>query len=201
MQRLIVLTSSSFIENEVFWIRALFDLGLDCLHVRKPNQSVQKVQELLLMIPSEFYSKIVIHHHWSLHDIIQYGGIHGSIEKHHQKKWNKVRSVPCHSIEEWLELPDYVSYCFLSPIFNSISKTGLKANLDLLKVKEFFLEEKYGNRLKPIFALGGIDENTIETCFNLGFQGVAVLGVIWGQKDPLCSFLRIQQKIKEVYGE
>ena len=47
---------------------------------------------------------------------------------------------------------------------------------------------------KNIFALGGIDEDKIEICRELGFVGVAILGAIWQRENPIDKFNRIKEK-------
>lgn len=91
-----------------------------------------------------------------------------------------------HSLNELQAYKKEYEYAFLSPIFDSISKKDHKASFDLEEVRE-----KIQNR--NIIALGGIDEDKIEICRELGFAGVAVLGAIWGSNDPLQKFLLLNQ--------
>lgn len=86
-----------------------------------------------------------------------------------------------HSLDELKNHKGKYEYAFLSPIFNSISKQGYKSNFDLNEVKEKIKEEN-------IIALGGIDEDKIEACRELGFAGVAVLGSVWKNSDPVGKF-------------
>jgi thiamine-phosphate pyrophosphorylase len=90
-----------------------------------------------------------------------------------------------HSLKELEEHKEKYEYAFLSPIFNSISKVGYKSKFDLIELKE-----KIAN--KNIIALGGIDEDKIETCRSIGFAGVAVLGAIWNNNSSVEKFKRLK---------
>jgi len=90
-----------------------------------------------------------------------------------------------HSLKELEEHKEKYEYAFLSPIFDSISKIGYKSKFDLKELKE-----KIAN--KNIIALGGIDEDKIETCRTIGFAGVAVLGAIWNDNSPIEKFKRLK---------
>lgn len=65
-------------------------------------------------------------------------------------------------------------YCFLSPVFDSISKPGYKSGF-----KNDFVNE--GDLNQRVFALGGINKNNIKQVFEKEFFGAAVLGAIWNE--------------------
>ncbi|HEY4800864.1 MAG TPA: thiamine phosphate synthase [Bacteroidia bacterium] len=100
-----------------------------------------------------------------------------------------------HSLEELENHKLKYDLAFLSPVFDSISKKGYKSNFNLSEMKEKI-------KGKNIIALGGIDEDKLEICRQLGFAGVAVCGAIWESKNPLEKFIRIKkicQKTDLVY--
>ena len=90
-----------------------------------------------------------------------------------------------HSFKELEEHKEKYEYAFLSPIFDSISKVDYKSKFDLKELKE-----KIAN--KNIIALGGIDEDKIKICSEMGFAGVAVLGAIWNSKSPKEKFIKLK---------
>lgn len=94
-----------------------------------------------------------------------------------------------HSIKELEDCKEKYDYAFLSPIFGSISKAGYKSNFDLSEIKDFFK-----NRNEKIIALGGIDEDKIDSVKELGFSGIALLGAIWQSEYPVEKFKRIKEK-------
>lgn len=94
-----------------------------------------------------------------------------------------------HSLNELEDCEEKYDYAFLSPIFDSISKAGYKSNYDLKEIKVFFK-----NRNEKIIALGGIDEDKIDTVKDLGFSGIALLGAIWQTENPVEKFKRIKEQ-------
>ena len=73
----------------------------------------------------------------------------------------------------------YKAYCFLSPIFDSISKEGYKANFDKLELKEFLAKD----RKTKVIALGGLTEENYLEVLELGFDGGAFLGSVWNKYE------------------
>jgi|SRR3972149_5782798 len=90
-----------------------------------------------------------------------------------------------HSLQELNSCKKEYEYAFLSPIFDSISKENYKSKLDLSELEQIVEGKK-------IIALGGIDEDKIETVREIGFFGVAVLGAIWQSENPVGKFKNIQ---------
>jgi thiamine-phosphate pyrophosphorylase len=45
---------------------------------------------------------------------------------------------------------------------------------------------------RRVIALGGVDEDRLETVRELGFAGAAVLGAVWRSADPADQFRRLQ---------
>lgn len=96
----------------------------------------------------------------------------------------------CHSAEDYgratLEGMDYVT---ISPIFDSLSKSGLVGRgLDLVSglrgaAKGGGSQER-GLRRPAIYALGGIDTGKAGRCIEAGAYGVAVCGALMGARDP-----------------
>jgi len=98
-----------------------------------------------------------------------------------------------HSFEE-LEKID-ADICFLSPVFDSISKFGYKAKYSNQELKNGIAAwrdfQKKENRSQKLFALGGIDAKNIAELASLGFDGAAVLGAVWHDPDPVEALLKI----------
>ncbi|MCL2260086.1 MAG: thiamine phosphate synthase [Fibromonadales bacterium] len=100
-------------------------------------------------------------------------------------KWqDKILPWPgsAHSFEE-LENID-AEICFLSPIFDSISKQGYKAKYSKEELREGIAAWKKKHSQK-LFALGGVEASNIAELAELGFDGAAVLGAVWYSSDPV----------------
>ena len=94
-------------------------------------------------------------------------------------------STGLHSIDELSDLPFTPDFVLLSPVFDSISKSGYCANAGLLELKE-----QLATRPMPILAMGGVTSANISRCYELGFDGAAVLGDIWEKKG--CEISRFR---------
>ncbi|MGE0561646.1 MAG: thiamine phosphate synthase [Flavobacteriales bacterium] len=139
------------IENEVSLINELMTSGeWDVFHLRKPDWSETDVIKFFGKLKSEVRSKTVLHHNFN-----------GS----------------CHSFKEVEMLDGIKEYCFLSPIFDSISKQSYKAKFDKNELKDFLQKER---KIKVI-ALGGVSEENYAELLEMGFNGGAFLGSIWKQ--------------------
>jgi thiamine monophosphate synthase len=100
-------------------------------------------------------------------------------------------STSVHSWEEFEALPGGLAYAFISPLFDSISKPGYRANTALLLQPEGTLP------CLPV-GLGGIGADTIGEMISGGWKGAAVLGWVW--KEPRGAVKRYEQ-LKKIIDE
>tara|TARA_B100000809_G_scaffold266412_1_gene329022 strand:- start:2469 stop:2924 length:456 start_codon:yes stop_codon:yes gene_type:complete len=141
------------LENEASIINNEMSSGnWDLFHLRKPEWSETEIKEFYSCLDTEVKTKTVLHAHFK-----------GS----------------CHSFEEVEILDTKKEYCFLSPIFDSISKKGYKANFDTETLKAFLKKE----RQIKVIALGGLTEKNYSKVLELGFDGGAFLGSIWSKYE------------------
>lgn len=182
---LIVITSPDKIPNESELINQLFAQGLETLHLRKPSWAKPDFETLLKSINPEHKRKVVLHQFHELASKYNIKGLHLREENRKQlslselkelskelKRKNLTFSSSFHSIEDVISSENAFDYVFLSPVFDSISKpdyVGSKFNVQSLKFET------------KVIALGGIDANNIHNTKELGFDGAAVLGAIWGK--------------------
>ena len=196
---LIIITPDKFFFHEAQLIEELFELGMRKLHLRKPNATIDEVENLLQHISVAYHSKIVLHQHPQLLNKYALGGFH--ITHYYTDKIKEVRkflkphhtfSISTHQFDEIKNQPDF-DYYFISPIFDSISKQGLHAAFEKHELEEGIKM----NKGKKIFALGGVNEKNIGVLQKIGFSGVAVLGSIWTNDNPLVAFQNILESTKK----
>lgn len=153
-----------------------------CLHLRKPDASGCEYLSFLKQIPKALYPKIVLHSSYHLALQYEFAGLHFSTLKRGKATsigGNTPKSTSCHALAELNSLLDEFAFCFLSPVYDSISKEGYTGNLDLQDVRDYLrIEHKIA-----VVALGGIHQRNIGEIQAMGFDGAAVLGSVWG-KDP-----------------
>ncbi len=185
---LVVITLPTFISNEADAIVALFEQrGIDFLHLRKPDAPEKEVEELLKQIPSDYYSRIVIHDFHALAARYGVGGIH--LTGRHPEvpdNWQGRVSTSCHSIEElqrrkeegYLQQGEKKSFAYLSlsPIFDSISKKGYLAAF----TSEELIEAAHSGIIdQRVLALGGVTFSRLDEVRAMGFGGAMILGDAW----------------------
>lgn len=179
MKKLIVITPPYFFPDEAFLLVCLLQRGLERLHIRKPEGDKMQVRNLLEVIPSEFYSRVVLHDYFDLAENFRLGGIHLNRRNPDiPKSFRGNVSASCHSLQEIQEKKS-LDYVFLSPIFPSISKEGYGNGFS----KELLQKaSEQGIIDSKVIALGGLDASTIPLLKSFHFGGYAVLGALWGKQ-------------------
>ena len=188
--RLIVITAADFVSEEALKINALFDAGLEILHVRKPKASKSEYISLINSIQSDYYGRIKIHEYFELADDYHFLGVHLNARNLGYKGKKQLNiSKSCHSLEELSAIEPY-DYVFLSPIFDSISKAGYTSNFRADTLKKASID---GIINEKVIALGGIDKTRLPLIKDYAFGGVAVLGAIWDRGDVVANFNQLMR--------
>ncbi|WP_281226934.1 thiamine phosphate synthase [Flavobacterium aquiphilum] len=194
---MIVITNPIPIANEISTIHSLFENGLELLHVRKPNFSVEDMITFITEIKSDLRKQLVLHSHHQLASVFGINRIHFSESE--RKKKDKLTletyktkgfhlSASVHSIEDFNALENIFEYAFLSPVFPSISKENYSSKINLFEA----IKNRTDFKTKLI-ALGGIESKNIKQTLENGFDDVALLGTIWNQNNPIENFKSCQQ--------
>ena len=119
--KLIVITTEHFFEGEAAALNALFERGMEILHLRKPASTEDGLKNLIEQIDEQFHKRIVLHDHYSLINTFRLKGIHLNNRNMQQPEHISCPvSSSCHSIKELENLTGY-DYVFLSPVFDSIT--------------------------------------------------------------------------------
>ncbi len=177
MKKLIVITSPRFFRGEEVILSHLFDEGMQCLHLRKPDSDAHELRKLLDRLPDACYPKIVLHDCFALAMEYGLGGVH--LNRRNSRTpdgFAGTISRSCHSIEE-LEQFRKLDYLFLSPIFQSISKEGYGNGFETETLRQ---ASEAGIINDKVIALGGVDLTTLPLLRPFRFGGAAVLGALWG---------------------
>jgi thiamine-phosphate pyrophosphorylase len=187
---IVVISSPTPVTKEASLINQLFDEGLPLFHMRKPDSSSQELVLLLQEIDPIHYSKIALHSHHYLAKSFGINRLHYTEASRKQLtegdffENENTLSTSVHSIENFKSLSEHFSYAFLSPVFNSISKPDYEA-------KTFDLSELDKNRTTKLIALGGINETNCGKVYELGYDGIALLGAIWNSEDKINAYKNI----------
>jgi thiamine-phosphate pyrophosphorylase len=196
--KLIVITTEKAGKDESDLINELFEAGLQSLHLRKPNYSIEETKTLLNAISSDFHPKIVIHKHYELLNVFNLKGAHLSEIARKEGKTNAIRNIissSFHRLDSILTTAYKFEYAFFSPVFQSISKRGYRPSVKPEILTDFFISKK--SQLKfPVIALGGITDTNILQTQNMGFSGAACIGYIWENNSPVVQFNTLQKLLQ-----
>lgn len=191
---LIVISSPTPVIKEASLINQLFDEGLSVFHMRKPESSSQEITLLLQEINHIHYSKIALHSHHYMAKSFGITRLHYTETSRKQlteidlseKQTENTLSTSVHSIIDYKKLPQHFNYTFLSPVFNSISKPDYKAQTFDLK--------SINKKNTKLIALGGVTETNCRKAFDMGFDGIALLGSVWNCESKIKTFKLIQSQ-------
>lgn len=174
---LIAISLPRFFPGEAEAVSRLLNEGLELFHLRKPESSEAEIRAFLQTLPPAFYPRIVLHDAFSLAGELGLRGVH--LNRRNPAVPAGFRggvSRSCHTTEELKESGAY-DYVFLSPIFNSLSKTGYGSRFT---ASALHAAAEAGLIDSHVIALGGMDDTTIPLIEPYGFGGAAVLGALWG---------------------
>lgn len=199
--KLIVVTAPAFFVEEDKIITALFEEGLDILHLRKPETPAMYSERLLTLIPEKYHRRIVTHEHFYLKEEFNLMGIHlnarNSKEPH---DYSGHLSCTCHSLDEVKHRKHFYDYVFLSPIYDCITKYEVSSGFTPEDLRQAGRERIIDSK---VMALGGITPNNILEVKDYGFGGAVVGGDLWN-KFNVCTdrdyleIIRYFKKLKEM---
>jgi thiamine-phosphate pyrophosphorylase len=198
--RLIAVSDIPETEHRIGQLTALLENGLSCLHLRTGTSTADELEKSIAKIPLNFHRQIVLHGHYELAIRLKLKGIHLT-EKTKKESIAPALLNPAsglqisasfHSIADLAANTYLYDYVFLSPVFDSISKSNYKSGFPLSELKTFLREFKQKPDAPEVIALGGIDATTIPAVLEIGFDGAALFGAIDEDADSLAAFKTIQ---------
>lgn len=177
MMKIIAITTPKIISDDGYIIRGLLDNGVDIVHLRKPESTIDECRELLSNLGDEYRARIVVHDYPELYYEFSLRGVHinkniGTLPD----GYDGLRTRSCHSLEEVVRYKDECDYLFLSPIFDSISKAGYHSAFDECSLRQASISGVIDSR---VIALGGVTFDKIDYLRNLNFGGGAMSGAIY----------------------
>jgi len=172
----IVITAPGFVDNESERITALLESGnVWRVHIRKTQCDKKATRQLIESIPKKFYPCLSLHDWHRLAMDYGLGGVHlNNRNPVPPTGFSGLVSRSCHSLEELAA--SKADYNFLSPIFDSISKTGYHSRFSIEELRDAACR---GIIDKRTFALGGIEPKHLPLLHKIGFGGATMLGAVW----------------------
>lgn len=200
--KLIVITPDRTIADEAAIVNRLFENGLSRLHVRKPSFTRDELCDYVNAIAPEYHHHLVINNHFDLFDALKLGGVHlSSFARNDEQVQTLIKDIPAAKIStsfhSWQEIMDNkfpYGYVFISPVFDSVSKPGYMAGIDLAEAMMVKNRLKMNSAYCPqIIGLGGVTTSNITVLHEYGFNGAAMLGNIWQAVDPISELRKAAQ--------
>lgn len=169
--KVVVITDPGHVADEAAKIGMLLNCGVDYVHVRKPDWSLREVKNLIEDIPYGVRKRLKLHGHFELLHEMNLGGAHLN-QRNKTAPYTAINVTrSCHTLEELKDISQY-EYVTLSPIFDSISKSGYLSRFNLDNLSEIVSD-------KDVIALGGVSPDKFLLLRQKGFSGAALLGYIW----------------------
>lgn len=172
------MTQPTYFVEEDKILTALFDEGLDLLHVNKPGLELTYAERLLSLLPQRILDRISVHQHYFLKQEFDLRGIHidrpedvvpDGIRRHITRSTSDVNDLKA--------MKKQCDYVMLHSLFDSLHD-GVKASLSEAEMRE---AHKAGLIDKHVYALGGMSLETIPYAKDLGFGGVVICGDLWNR--------------------
>lgn len=173
----IAITLPSAIDGEAATIGRLLAGEVDILHLRKPEAGIEYCRQLLRQLSPEERGRIVVHDYYALYEEFGLRGVHlnRNIEEL-PTDYRGTRTRSCHSLEEVKRYKEECDYLFLSPIFDSISKSGYGSAFSHAELQMASDAAIIDSR---VIALGGVTRDKIPYLASLHFGGFAMSGAIF----------------------
>lgn len=176
--KLIVMTQPTFFVEEDKILTALFDEGLDTLHINKPNSEPLYEERLLSLLPKSCYDDVVVHQHYYLKQEYDLKGIHiNDPETPTPDGFRKHVTRSTKNIGDLKEMKKQCDYVMLHSLFDSLHN-DYKASLTIEEMQD---ARKKGLIDKKVYALGGMSLENIQIAKDLGFGGVVICGDLWNR--------------------
>ncbi|SRR5450759_2025395 len=179
--------------HELATVQALFAAGLERYHLRKPGWDLSRVAAWLGTLPLRWHGRVFLHSHHALAGGLRLGGIHfrdGGETLASARPAGCPTSRSCHDVAAVRAALGRHDAAFFGPVFPSLSKPGYGPAPDsvLVELQAVLLSRGPAEKRTCVFAIGGVTPARLGACQAMGFDGVAILGAVWGVADPVAAF-------------
>ncbi|MBR1652000.1 MAG: thiamine phosphate synthase [Alloprevotella sp.] len=171
--KLILMTTPYFFVEEHHILSALFDEGLDMLHLRKPGTDAAYSERLLRLLPESCRRNTVTHDHFHLKGEYGLRGIHlNQRNPELPRRYRGQTSCTCYTPEEAEKRRQQVDYVLLSGFFQEDTSLPEPRMCEL--ARQGFFDKK-------TYAQGSIGVEQALRLKDLGVQGAVVFGDLWNR--------------------
>ena len=179
--KLAIMTRPTFFVEEDKILGALFEEGIDDLHIYKPQSSPVYVERLLSLLPESTHRRITVHDHYYLKEEFGLAGIHlDDASTPLPDGYRGTFSRSCDDLSLLREAKRKARYVFLRNIYDSLSEPEQHASFS---ASDLQLASRQGLIDRHVYALGGMSLETLRAARDLGFGGVVICGDLWNRFD------------------
>jgi len=164
--------------------------GLRRYHVRKPSWPEAELEAWLGQLPQSWRPRIVLHGHPGLVERLSLGGLH---ERDSEGLCAPGASRSCHGLDSLRRHMGRAKVLLFGPVFPSISKPGYGPAADFpWDELKGVLGGDRGPEATRVLAVGGVTTGGLALCRELGFDGAAAIGAVWGRADPVQAYAEMR---------
>ncbi len=182
--QIIVISPEGRDPREADALGGMLDLGLERYHVRKPDWNPGEIEAWITGLPAAWKKRLVLHGHPGLaRDLGLFGSHQGDRDR---AEPTGAFSSACHDLDDLSERLGAYPQVIFGPVFPSLSKPGHgpRAGFPWERLKGLLSLPRSGAAI----AVGGVTAARLGRCHELGFDGAAVIGAVWGSDDPIGAF-------------
>ena len=178
--KIVLMTKPTFFVEEDKILTALFDEGLDNLHLYKPGAAPVYSERLLTLLPDDVYGKTTVHEHFYLKEEYGLRGIHiddatSLLPDGYRGKFSRT----CSSPDEIRDARKKAEYVFLKDSF----AIGDDENANRMQSARLERAADLGLIDKKVYAFGGVNLDDIRMAKELGFGGIVLRSDLWNRFD------------------
>ncbi len=175
--KVLLMTTPHFFVEEHQILTALFDEGLDILHLRKPNTEPIYSERLLSLIPEEYRNRIVVHDHYYLKNEFRLRGIHLNPRNEPPQKFKGSVSASTTTLADVARIKRNVDYVLFTP---QMETPGFDAQHSDRQIDEWGASKTIDSK---VMLMGGVTLENVARVKKAGFGGVVLYGAIWNRFD------------------
>jgi len=195
--QIVVISPEGEDPREIPAMSAMFASGLRRYHVRKPQWTAERLEAWLRSLPVAWRRLLVLHQHQELVAQLRLGGSHTKDTPAGQVKLPQasgpLSSRSTHDLATLKASLGKFHSVFFGPVFPSISKKGYGPAPDFPAgdLRKLLAGRGLRRKSTSILALGGVTAENLALVREMGFDGAAVHGAVWGVPNSSGAFARI----------
>ncbi len=197
--KLAIMTQPNFFIEEDKIIQAIFDIGLDFLHIHKPEAEPLYSERLLSLLSDDYYKRIIVHEHYYLKEEYGLGGIHiDDMTEEVPNGYKGKYSRTCTDFTLLKQMKKKCQYVLLGNTFATQDGSEAFSQSQLEQAAKAGLIDKH------VYAYGGVNADNISAVRDLGFGGVVICDDLWSkfnihnQRDFTMLLNHFERLVKEV---